>query len=103
MSIAHFLDRYAAELHPLDRKDDSTSFARGEIDQIAYKLPGDEDFSYITCNTEDDEIDALASHLTIAYGQVKGCPPTPALAEFLKNVRDEMQMAKTRVTEGDVE
>jgi hypothetical protein len=92
MSIAQFLDR-CADLHPLDTKNDSTSFVRGEIDQIAYTLPGDEDFSYVTCNTEDGEIDQLAQHLTSTCVDPATAPPTAQVAEHLKQVRDDMQLA----------
>ena len=101
MSIAQYLDTLCAEaeLHPLDRKDDSTSFVRGEIDQIAYKYPGDEDFSYITANTGDDEIDQLAEHITATH-KSRIAPPTAQLGDYLKQCRDDMQLAGG---EGDAE
>lgn len=92
MSIAQFLDRSALE--PLDPKGHSTTFARGVIDRIAYKLPGDEDFSYITAETEDDEIDQLAEHLaSVATGSI---PPVGQIAEHLKQVRDDTQLATSQ-------
>lgn len=95
MGIAQFLDRQcAAEVHPLDTNDDSTSFATGAVDQIAYQLPGDEDYSYITGNSDDDEIDALAAHLVATHPGATRFS-TEQLAEFIKQVRDEMQAAAT--------
>lgn len=92
MRIADFLDRHA-DLHPLDTHDDSTSFARGEIDQIAYKLPQFDDYLYVTADSDDDELDALAAHLATTHHAASNCPAKQQLAEFLKNVRDQMQIA----------
>ena len=82
----HDLDKM--NLHPLDAKGNSASFARSDVAEIAYKLDGDEDFSFITINSDDDEVRELANFLSL-QNDLSG--RDEELAELLMNVRDELK------------